>query len=1006
MRRAPRATALLAGVLLLGAGGGGALAADDDAGDPPVSGPVPRPNWFTLETPHFELHFYPEERAFAERSAHVAERAYRLVTRYFNWKPSGRISIALFDHTDTANGGATSLPYNHIYAYGAPPDGMDELSDYDDFVKLLVTHELTHVVHLDTILSWCPRLVNTIFGKIYAPNLSQPNWFIEGVAVLMESRQTTAGRLRSSFQHMHLRVPLLEGRLLGFDKVNIVGGPLQYPRGSVPYLYGAGLLLYIEDRFGPDKVREITHRYANECIAGGINRVAAQAIGRPYSDRVGDGIWEDWKRSISHRYTLDIEEATRRGLTVARRLTYDPPSARGTLARPIFFRDGSLMFNRVNNTQAPAYVRLDVATGNQTKLADAYGGGPASPTPDGRGLVFQRASYLPLPQRIDAGAYVDWTDIFHLDLDDDVVRPLTRGFRAHEPDVSPDGSQVACAANVNNRARQLAIVSIDGGAPRALTPDVPGIVYTPAFSPDGRLLAYSRVKPGGYRDIHVYDLTSGKDRALMFDRAMDVDPRFSPDGRFVLFASDRTGIYDVYAHELATARLYQVTNLATGAFQPVVSPDGKQLVYTGFTSDGFDLYVTSYDPAAWPLAQPYGNSRPDEPPDVDSVADSPDADRAGPEVTPVIQRTLDYRAWKYMYPRSWSFAYYSDGLGMGNAGYVKTTIADPINRHQVALELFAPLSGEPSARIDYAYLRLWPALTFNLRRTALRTGGLVIDGSDTLYKQIILGGAAAIHLPVLKTPQSEANLSFGYDYVAYGPADPLPITLPGEGIVRPPERGPDAFVGMAASYSNVKSWAHSISSQTGRALSLSLRFSDTALGGRFSRTEVSWSWQEYLTPPWARLHAVALLWAAGTGIGDKRDGFYLGGFPDQDILRTVFLGRPYCCGFLRGYPAFSLRGESQQLFSAEYRAPLVRIERGYRTFPLYFRQMWGAAFVDSGNAYNGPFRPADLKTNVGADVTLQFNVAYYVESQIKVGYAHGFSAPGGDQWFFLAAGSF
>ena len=131
------------------------------------------------------------------------------------------------------------------------------------------------------------------------------------------------------------------------------------------------------------------------------------------------------------------------------------------------------------------------------------------------------------------------------------------------------------------------------------------------------------MKPGGYRDIHIYDLASGSDRALMVDRAMDVDPRFSPDGRFVLFASDRTGIYDVYAHELATARLYQVTNLATGAFQPVVSPDGKQLVYTGFTSEGFDLFVTPYDPAGWPLAQPYANTRPDDPADIDSVADSP-----------------------------------------------------------------------------------------------------------------------------------------------------------------------------------------------------------------------------------------------------------------------------------------------------------------------------------------------------------------------------------------------
>jgi hypothetical protein len=999
---------LLAGFSLLSLlADGRALAADGDAGEPPVHGPVPRPRWFTLETPHFELHFYPEERAFAERAAHVAERAYRLITRYLNWRPSGRVSIALFDHTDSANGGATSIPYNHIYAFGVPPDGMDELSDYDDFVSLLVTHEFTHVAHLDTILSWCPRLVNTIFGKIYAPNLSQSTWFIEGLAVLMESRQTSAGRLRSSFQNMHLRVPFLEGRLLGLDQVSIAGGPLVYPRGSVPYLYGGSILRYLEDRYGPDKVREITHRYADECIAGGINRVAAQAIGRPYTDRVGEGVWEDWKRSIAHRYTLDLEEVALRPITTSRRLTHDAPGPRGTLPRPLFFRDGSLVYNRVNYEQAPAYVRLDVATGKPSELADAYGGGPAAPTPDGRGLVFQRTSFIPLPLRIDRSPYADWTDLYHLDLEDDSVRPLTRGFRVHEPDVSPDGSQVACAATVNNRARQLAVVAIEGGAPRVLASEVSGYVYTPAFSPDGQLIAYSRSKPGGFRDIHIFDLATGRDRALMVDRAMDVDPRFSPDGRFVLFSSDRTGIYDVYAHELATARLYQVTNVPSGAFQPVVSPDGKQLVYTGFTSAGFDLYATPYDPGTWPLAQPYANARPDTPQNIDSIADSPDAARVPPaDDTPVITRTVDYRAWRYLYPRSWTFAGYSDALGMGAAGYVKTTFSDPIQRHEVTLDLLLPLDGDPSARFDYTYLRLWPAFSFNLRRTAVRTGGLIVDGRDVLYKQHLVGGSASMFLPVLRTPASEGNMSLSYDYIAYGPVDPLPLTLPVDGIVRPPERGPDAFVSVGASYSNAKAWTYSISAQTGRSLSIGLRFSDPALGGRFSRTEVGWSWQEYLTPPWARLHAVALLWAGGTGIGDKRDGFALGGFPDQDVIRTIFLGRPYGGAFLRGYPAFSLRGESYQLFSAEYRAPLIVFESGYRTFPFYFRRLWGAAFVDSGNAYNGPFRPADLKTNVGAEVTLQFNVAYYLDTQVKIGYARALAEPSGTQWYFLAAASF
>ncbi len=146
---------------------------------------------------------------------------------------------------------------------------MDELSDFDDFVKLLVTHEFTHVAHLDTILSWCPRLVDSVLGKIYAPNLSQPTFLIEGLAVLMESRQTTAGRLRSSFYDMHLRVPFLEQGVLGLDAVSVAYGPLVYPGGSVPYLYGSSIMHYIEDRYGPEKVREISHRYANECIAAG-----------------------------------------------------------------------------------------------------------------------------------------------------------------------------------------------------------------------------------------------------------------------------------------------------------------------------------------------------------------------------------------------------------------------------------------------------------------------------------------------------------------------------------------------------------------------------------------------------------------------------------------------------------------------------------------------------------------------------------------------------------------
>ncbi len=344
--------------------------------------PLPRAFWYTLETPHFDIHFYPAEQKFAERAAHIAERAYRLITRYLNWRPSGKVNITLNDNTDSANGFASSIPYTFIYAYGVPPDSLDELNDFDDYVKLLITHEFTHVVHLDTMLSWCPLLINTVMGRTYAPNLSEPTWFIEGMAVLMESRQTTAGRLRSSFFDMHLRVPFLEGRLFGIDQISAI--PLAYPGGTAAYDYGSNLLKYIEDRYGPAKIQEISHRYANTCIPGSLNRTVAEAVGHGYVGIFGPGLWDDWKRSISHRYTLQVEEASRRPLTVATRLTWAAPSPRSEGPGPRFFHDGTLVYHRANDDQSPAYVRLDPVTGAQRTLADMQGAARPRPRPTGR----------------------------------------------------------------------------------------------------------------------------------------------------------------------------------------------------------------------------------------------------------------------------------------------------------------------------------------------------------------------------------------------------------------------------------------------------------------------------------------------------------------------------------------------------------------------------------------------------------------------------------------------
>ena len=133
------------------------------------------------------------------------------------------------------------------------------------------------------------------------------------------------------------------------------------------------------------------------------------------------------------------------------------------------------------------------------------------------------------------------------------------------------------------------------------------------FSPDGKHVAYSVWTRGGYRDIRIVEVATGKFRQLMRDRAMDMQPSYSSDGKYLFFTSDRTGIANVYAHELANGKLHQVTNVRTGAYMPELSPDGTTLVYVGYTSYGYDLFGMKFDPSQFlePLA--YTPDRPQYP---------------------------------------------------------------------------------------------------------------------------------------------------------------------------------------------------------------------------------------------------------------------------------------------------------------------------------------------------------------------------------------------------------
>src|SRR5690606_25660587 len=151
---------------------------------------------------------------------------------------------------------------------------------------------------------------------------------------------------------------------------------------------------------------------------------------------------------------------------------------------------------------------------------------------------------------------------------------------------------VAFVLNGESRS-QLAIMPLRPHAPHRILWRGEGRfeqAAAPAWSPDGKHIAFSAWTEGGYRDIMLIDVASARVQRITHDRAIDVGPVFSPDGAYLYYVSDRSGIYNVYALERSTGRTRQVTNVVGGAVLADVSPDGERLVYQGFVPGGYDLF--------------------------------------------------------------------------------------------------------------------------------------------------------------------------------------------------------------------------------------------------------------------------------------------------------------------------------------------------------------------------------------------------------------------------------
>jgi Tol biopolymer transport system component len=975
----------------------------------------PDESWRSVTTPHFVVTFPAHLESLGRKAADRAERAYEALSIAFIAPPDGSIDILLTDHQDISNGFAQVTPSNRITIFARPPVDDPGLGYVDEWLELVITHELAHIIHIDPARNPIGTLARRVFGRVtgpwpFFPTNGTPRWITEGVATFYESELTEAGRVDGTFHEMVLRTAALEGRFESMGQAQ--GESPQWPSGDRQYAYGSRFFDYLTAKYGADRMGAFADAIAGQWVPYRINAAGRDAFGASLSDE-----WSLWSDSLQAAVgLLDDRLATNGPITEPERLTV---GARRAL-RPRVSPDGrSVLYSRSDGrSDTQLYLTRADGSGGRS-LTRTNGGSTHDWAPDGS-VIFSQLDYVDRYRLFD--------DLYRVRVDGGVTR-ITRGARLTDPSVGPDGSW-AVAVSEGGGTTGLVRVDLATGETSSLVEGEPETHWAfPSVSPDGRWIAVTRWTPEAHHDVVVLDMQGAITAEVTRDRAIDLAPDWSPDGRYVIWASDRTGILNILAAPFdagtgqAGAPLL-LTNVRTGAAYPSVDPSGPWLYFSGYHVDGWELERTPFDPS--------------------SAAPAPAPDTRFAEVaSPVARGSWEGESQEYvpglsLGPNYWELvlrepvvapAVRTDdlflrerqllGLGIG----AQTSGVDLVGRHSwAALYSYFTTGKRGEGGFSYSYAGLGnPTIGFSASQRWDRNEQATLVSSipqpdplglppdlDTLFvleRNRNLSVSAQFHRRSFRRSLF-VTVSGGLGWEQLDLLDNNLGSEPDFRLTRPANRLSDFSVSL--SFNTAREHAFQMGGSNGINLFVrgrtrrNLSLPDSLV----HRTGVDRSVDDLIGRARAYIpirtggyasHVLAFQGSFGVAGGPNASaGFFdvggASGSTEQLTGLSLFGGSVFFP--VRGYPVSARFGRYVWTAAAEYRVPLALVNRGMSSLPFHFDRVVGALFADAGNAWGPDVSPSGFQNSqraalysVGGEVTAEVLTFYRVNMRMRVGLA-------------------
>ena len=563
-------------------------------------------DWHIYKTDHFDIFYYPELEQHLERVASYAESAYTRLSGELKYDMVNRIPLILFktqSEFQTQNITGYELPEG-VLAFAEPERRRMVLpiDEPPDQLYRLITHELTHIFEFEII----PR-------GLMASSL--PLWVDEGLANYMAGYWNVLDLMQVRDAALTDNVP----KMSRFEAAPLTG--------RLPYSMGHAAFEFIEERWGPEGIREFLFALRKNIIAPGESAYEEALRLEP------EEFDEQFDRYIKERFRpfRDKQRPADFGRDIApspERTKYTSvlsvePAPSGEMIAAVAGNRRDFELDIVLISARDGEVIKNLTSGFDKDRGFEY----ISSAGGLRGNLVPWISWDPIGDHV---AYFVRTEKDKTL----IVQNIVTGETAHRlqlsaidapesPSFSPDARRVAFSG-LRDAIGDIFIVDLATGDLTNVTNDEHAD-YAPAFSPDGGAIVYSARISGNDKLFRV-DLATGEKRQLTFGAHDDTAARYVDD-RTLVFTSTASDpnepllpsveangrIPNVWTLDLQTGELKQWTDVATGLVSPVVvrptdDPDEVQIAFVSYYKgiNGIHTMALPPDPVATVASADFG----------------------------------------------------------------------------------------------------------------------------------------------------------------------------------------------------------------------------------------------------------------------------------------------------------------------------------------------------------------------------------------------------------------